>query len=76
MLPEAQLSLFMTGAGHVVNVPDPSFPDGTGFGSINCALSLHGVCRIGDFPFTIPARFARIFFSVKLTFDRHKKLLS
>jgi hypothetical protein len=76
MFPEAKPALFMTGAGHVVNVPDPSFPDGTGFGSIDRALSLHGVCRIGDFPFTNPARFARIFFSVKLTFNRHIKLLS
>jgi hypothetical protein len=55
MFPEAQFSLLMLGAGHVVNIPNPSLPNGSHGGSVNGALPLVGIGRIGYLPFAGPA---------------------
>jgi hypothetical protein len=64
MVPEAELAFFMSGAGHIVHVPYPPFPDCAGFGSIYSALTLMRIRRIGYFPFAASAGHFGIFFSV------------
>jgi hypothetical protein len=55
MVPEAQFAFYMAGAGHMMNIPYPSFPDCAGLCPVNGALALIRVCGISDFPFAASA---------------------
>ena len=74
MISKTKLTFFMPGAGHIMYIPDPSFPNRAHFGSIDCTLALVWVGWIGNLPFTGSTGFARVFFFVELAFNRfHKK---
>ena len=61
MFPETQLAFLVFGTGHVVDIPDPAFPDGSHLGPIDRALSLVGVGRIRNLPFAFQTGFNRTF---------------
>ncbi|VTR71584.1 hypothetical protein DESC_970075 [Desulfosarcina cetonica] len=69
MLPEAELAFLVSGASHVLGIANPSFPDSAGGGSVDRALALIGVRRVGGLPFAVSARPACIVFPVHLAFD-------
>jgi hypothetical protein len=59
----------MFGAGHVVDIPNPSLPNGSHGGPVHRALPLVRIGRIGYLPFAGPARGFGTLGDVKLGFD-------
>ncbi len=67
VVPEAQLTLFIFGTGHVIRIEYPPFPDRSHSRPIDRALSLKGIGRVRRLPFTFGARFTGPLFRVELT---------
>jgi hypothetical protein len=59
----------MAGAGHIMDISDPSFPNSAGTGAINSALPLIRICGISYFPFATSARGLGTYCQVKLIFN-------
>ena len=59
MLPETEATRFVSVAGHIVDIPDPAFPDSAHLSPINRTLALFGICGIRRLPFTGLARVGR-----------------
>ena len=52
MLPETEATRFVSGTGHIVDIPDPAFPNSAHLSSINRTLALLGICGVRRLPFT------------------------